>query len=58
MKKILRGTPAGRPMNIVTDENGRTKAVVDFKKIEAIKPVCARGKTKQKFSRNPRPKGG
>ena len=54
----LTGIKAGKPMKLVTDENGRTKAVVDFKKIEALKPVCARGKTKQKFSRNPRPKGG
>lgn len=39
----LRGTKAGKPMKIVVDETGRTRAVVDQKKIEAMKPVCARG---------------
>ncbi len=53
----LKGTPAGKPMRLVTDEKGRTRAVIDYKKIEAMKPVCARGKTKQKISRNPRLKG-
>ncbi len=54
MKKV--GTPAGRPMKIVTDDKGRTRAVVDQKKIEAMKPVCARGKKAIKISRSPRPK--
>ncbi len=40
----LRGVKAGKPMKLITDENGRTRAVVDQKKIEARKPVCARGK--------------
>lgn len=39
----LRGTKAGKPMKIVVDETGRTRAVLDQKKIEAMKPVCARG---------------
>jgi hypothetical protein len=45
----LKGTPAGKPMKIITKEDGKTVAVVDHKAIEAKKPVCARGKTKSKF---------
>lgn len=52
------GTKAGKPMKVFVDETGRTRAVVDFKKIEALKPVCARGKVKTKIVRNPAPKGG
>ncbi len=54
----LTGIKAGKPMKLVTDENGRTRAVVDHKAMEARKPVCARGKSKVKFTRNPAPKGG
>lgn len=39
----LSGTKAGKPMKVIVDETGRTRAVVDHKKIEAMKPVCARG---------------
>jgi hypothetical protein len=45
-------------MKIITRADGKTVAVVDHKAIEARKPVCARGKSTTKFSKNPRLKGG
>ncbi len=49
----VKGTKAGKPMKIITDASGKTRVVVDQKKIEALKPVCSRksSKTKQRFVR-------
>ncbi len=44
-----RGTKAGKPMKVITDASGKTRVVVDQKKVEAMKPVCARGKVKTKI---------
>lgn len=38
----LSGIRANRPMKIITDDKGRTRAVVDQKKIEAKLDVTAR----------------
>ncbi len=43
----VKGTKAGKPMKVITDAYGKTRVVVDQKKIEALKPVCARGKSKR-----------
>lgn len=47
----LRGVKAGRPLKLITDDKGKTRAVVDQKKIEAMKPICARGKPKVKIAK-------
>jgi hypothetical protein len=58
----LTGIKANRPMKLVTDENGRTRAVVDQKKIEAKLDVSTRLQKRKsrkiKVSRNPRLREG
>jgi hypothetical protein len=43
----LSGTKAGKPVKIIED-NGKKRVVIDHAKIEAMKPVCARGKSATK----------
>ncbi len=58
----LRGIRANRPMKLITDENGRTRAVVDVAAQEAKLDIPTRLKRRKSnkitISRNPRHSAG